>query len=350
MASWSARITLLAGALLTASVVDSEEVPCTPLCGFDAARTGRCHISKAYATALVEFFDDGPWSAIMKHHMSCESNINGPCDQVAHCEVDGAGMCAASRSWVVAQLARPGTEGGANLTDRCGLFGRLLADGAVCLQETNSTLCSNVSTPKWGGPGACAWDDIRQVCDVSSRVVMPTLRQYYSEDLVLANFLRQNCSRASTSDLCSADCHWDGNSCSLRPVDFLLAVSGDDCPLSLVFQQNAGCHTENTSNTCSTRKRADGLQECLWRQNQCEAHPVALEFDLLMFVGLGDPLILEPARAAEAQCSELPDIHSCLQPCAPAIMNPSRATRRTVSLTSLLGLAVAVLSCFLWEV
>lgn len=322
------------------------EATCVPLCDFDTSREVGCHISRQYTFELIKAFDSGPWLPILSHHLKCQAMSNDICEQNLNCEVDRSNRCAASRSWVISRLALSSFDGGPGLGDTCGLFGLLLREGTACLQETDRVRCASVSTPL-AAAGHCAWDITRQVCDVSHKVVVPALRLDYHDELLLVHFRRERCAAVSVPSMCDGDCRWrNDTNCSLQPSDALLAVTGEDCPLRLLLRSNAACAAE-TEDTCGSRKRADGLQECHWLQGRCEAHPVALDFDLLMFVGLGQPLILEPALAAQGLCSDIKLASSCTSLCASAIMMPSSSLGRVLATVPLsIALALAALPCF----
>mmetsp|Transcript_52270 Transcript_52270/g.132047 ORF Transcript_52270/g.132047 Transcript_52270/m.132047 type:complete len:360 (+) Transcript_52270:83-1162(+) len=335
----------LAGALLAAvcaaqTTEDTEVEACVPLCSFDASRTNQCHVSREYLTALVEAYDDGPWVDILASHANCEANLDN-CTNMVECEIDAAGICAANRAWVASQLAAPEPDG-AGLADRCGIFGRMLADGAVCLQEADPAACANVTAEGEGFLG-CAWDPVREACDVSKSSILPVLRHDYQDELARVSLRRERCATALTSTMCSGDCYWDGQQCMLSPMDSLLAIAGEDCPLRTMLRQSEGCRSTVSESTCNLRVRADGMQECVWRSDVCEAHPMSLEFDLLMILDLGYPSLLDSLRAAQTQCLELAFAEECALPCAPAIGVPSSAftPRRSSAVNALIGVVAA---------
>lgn len=310
---------------------------CLPLCNFDAARTEECHVSREYAAALIRAYDTGPWGTIVSQHAQCEADLAN-CKVMADCEIDGGGRCAARRSWVVGKLVQPESEGGAGLnSDRCGIFGQMLGDGASCLPTRDSTSCANAVGASSGAP--CVWDKLRGVCDASRQGLLLVLRRDYRDELARVSLRRDRC-LARARPACSGDCHLVNGTCTLRTLDALLAVVGEDCPLSTLLRQNANCWDAEDLVSCEAKVRPDGIPECDWRNNQCEAHPIALEFDLLLTVGLGQPGILTPMREAQARCVRNMGPTSCGVLCAPAVGPPSAAAWQRPSCTALLLSAI----------
>lgn len=310
----------------TGTVADTG---CQKLCQFDEARTHSCHVSREYVAALVGAFDNGPWAKIMSQQALCEAHV-GNCLSVSDCEFDDAGICAATRSWIARILASPVADGGAGLNaDSCGLFGQLLATGAGCLARANKTACT---AGPWTTSSRCAWDPLRNVCDASRQDLLLILRRDYPEDLARVNLRRQRCA-AQTRQTCIGDCRLVNGTCVLRALNALLAITGEDCPLSSLFTSHAGCGVETDQSACTSRTRSDGRTECAWRRGQCEAHPMALEFDLIGLLGLSQPAILGPMSAAEAQCSAMAR-EVCNATCAPRVRSSAavRRTRRTTAI------------------
>lgn len=302
-------------ALAVIKLVSSQ---CVPLCKFDSDRTEECHVSREYAAEVIKFYDDGIWGKLVAQHAECEARTMD-CGGMWTCEIDGTGTCAARRSWVVENLAKAEAEGGAGLnSDRCGIFGRLLVDGASCLPNADKTSCSNAVGASSGIP--CAWDTLRGVCEASRKDILFILRRDYRDELARVSLRRERCRvRESTIASCAGDCQLVNGTCTLRTVDALLAVAGEDCPVSTLLRQNAGCWNLEDEESCTARKRSDSLKECDWRRGQCEAHPVALEFDLLLMLGLGQSEILEPIEAAQTKCSQFWYAEACDAECAPLV-------------------------------
>jgi len=344
MAAGSSRVLAcwLAGALLAAiCAADTDGETCMPLCSVDASRTFQCHVSRPYMTALIEAYDDGPWAELVALQTNCEANLDN-CTNMQECEVDTTGVtdvCAANRVWVARRLVASDPDG-AGLADRCGIFGRMLADGVACLQEADPAACPNVTAPT-AGLGGCAWDPVQEVCDVSKSALLLALRRDYRDELARVSLRRERCASALTSTMCSGDCFWDGQRCALKPMDSLLAVAGEDCPLRTLIRQGEGCQNSTDESGCKGRLRPDGLPECNWRSGFCEAHPMSLEFDLLMMLDLGYAGVLDALRAAETQCSELVNAAECAGPCAPEVGVPSGAMPRASAVGTFIGIVAA---------
>lgn len=296
-----------------------------PLCKFDLNRTDECHVSKEYAAALIAHYDTGPWGQVVAQNAKCEVVAQHSCLDLEKCEIDGTGLCVAQRSWIVQKLVLAESDGGMGMnSDRCGIFGRLLVDGASCLPQLNQISCLAATGGSSGIP--CAWDELRGICNAAREGILFVLRRDYRDELARVSLRRDLCtSREGTFASCTGDCRLVNGTCTLRPLDALLAVTGEDCPLSVLLRQNAGCWRQADEVSCLSRTRADGMKECDWRLGLCEAHPMALEFDLLLTLGLGQPDILTPMRASQTQCAEFSNAVSCVAACAPPIGKSSKA-------------------------
>lgn len=225
--------------------------------------------------------------------------------------------------------------------DRCGIFGRLLVDGASCLPNSNKATCLDAVGAR--SRVNCSWDELRGVCDASREDLLFVLRRDYRDELARVSLRRERCSaREGTLASCSGDCQLVNGTCTLRTLDALLAVTGEDCPISTLMRQNANCWSLAGEASCTARARSDGLKDCDWRRDQCEAHPIALEFDLLLVLGLGQPEISTPMRAAQARCLQATS-ENCNSLCAPAVVAESAAVQRKPWRALALLLAAAVL-------
>lgn len=311
---------------------------CIPLCYYDAERTAECHVSRQYAGALITAYAQGPWGSIVTTHVGCEANLTA-CPYNPDCEIDGAGRCAAKRSWVVEKLAAGESQDGAALnSDRCGIFGRMLARGAECLLRKDQAECETADTVP------CAWDDLRGVCDASRQELLFILRRDYRDELARVSLRRERC-LALGRRACTGDCFLVNGTCTLRKLDAILAVMGEDCPLTTLLRQNAGCWSLRDQPSCTSRTRPDGMRVCDWRREQCEAHPMALEFDLLLVLGLGQPAILSHMQAAQSKCSEFVTSQDCGEPCAPIVDRGIAEPRRLLStMVLLLSAAISLLA------
>lgn len=298
-------------------------------------------MSRAYASEVLEVFHNntGPWARIAAKQVACEaSGCSGAVPD--NCEVDGAGTCSASRAWVVGNLAASEDQGGAGLiSDRCGIFGRMMADGAGCLPQRSQAECESTLGPASGA--RCAWDELRGVCDASREDLLFVLRRDYKDELARVSLRRERCASKLPS-ACDGDCHMVNGHCTLRAVDALLAVAGEDCPFAELLRQNAGCSDLSNNVTCKSRKRLDGLSQCHWRRDQCEANPIALEFDLLLVLGLGEWAVMNRMRQAQAQCA-LTSSTACATLCALPVTVPSAAA--VMQPTFVLFFAVWALAC-----
>merc|ERR1712232_57653 len=170
------------------------------------------------------------------------------------------------------------------------------------------------------------------------------LLQGYRDELARVRLRRDACATQQTQESCTGDCHWqplvvsDGSSmnrrlatatanaavlghCTLRTEDALLALVGEDCPLRTLFKRHSGCSEAADQKSCEAQERPDGLRRCAWRpavqepgteegsatsaSGQCEAHPAALEFDMLLLLGAEKPSLLESLRESQLRCSQL---------------------------------------------
>jgi len=331
--------------IVLALVRHASSDECQPLCKFDADRTQECHVSREYAAALIKYYDRGPWGQLVSQQAACEAVLTS-CKGTPYCEIDGTGTCSAKRSWVVERLAAPEADGGAGLnSDRCGIFGRLLVDGASCLPHLDKSTCRSSVAPSGAN---CVWDELRGICNAARDDVLFVLRRDYRDELARVSLRRERCLAANESlASCTGDCQIINGTCTLRTLDALLAVSGEDCPFSTVLRQNAGCWSMDNEATCTAKMRADGIHECDWRRSQCEAHPVALEFDLLLVLGLGKSEILEPMRVAQRRCTAFGSASAaCDASCAPPVGPRSAASlsRPRLAMILLFGFAAGLRS------
>jgi len=304
---------------------------CQRLCDFDTARTNQCHVGRLYTQRLVSAFDAGAWGSIFAQSLACSDDCAAPeCEQ----ELDGK-SCTASRSWVARRLAMPEDLGGGGLSDRCGLLGQMLSAGAVCLNETDDLACDSM-------PG-CLWDESRGVCDASHEKLLSTASTTQRQELLRVAVRRQQCGSIPSESDCHGDCMWQGDQCRLNPFDALLTVVGEGCPLHVVLQQNMGCRTENQTLCTHSNDR------CVWRDGffggQCEAHPLALERDLLGILGLDYPSLVQQWSAAQVSCSSLSS-EDCSSMCAPEISIPRSASCPAASSVTV---ALAAILARIWS-
>ncbi|CAE8659256.1 unnamed protein product [Polarella glacialis] len=214
----------------------------------------------------------------------------------------------ASRQWVAGKLAAPMWQGGAGLGERCGLLGQLLSGEVVCSPRSQSD-CEALNTVN-ASDLECGWDVARGTCGVPPSIAMQLLRRDYRDELGRVTLRRQRCSALRSQGDCTGSCQWDSaaasGACTLRQSEALLTVLDEDCPLRGILGQHSSC-TEVTSNTtCGSKLRKDGLPECEWLGTACEASPSALEFDLLLIIGLAEPSVEKLTRTAHSMCSRLP--------------------------------------------
>jgi len=345
--SWLAFAAALAGTL---SRTVAQEESCIPYCDFDALRTGRCHVSRAYAVGLISFFDvDGAWAGISSHLAECEAQGVAQCTVLDNCEVDENGYCTASRAWAAEKLAALPTHGGAGLdSQRCGLLGRLLSSGAECRKRGDKATCENITATS--SQERCAWDSVLDTCDAAPAALPELLGSSYRPELARVSLRRAHCAAQSSSLTCTGDCQWQQTAagawaCSLRSLDALLAVIGEDCPLRPLLRQHASCDGATSMEACAELPlRSDGLMQCSWQGGRCVANSIALEFDLVQMVGLGRPDILVQLRNAQSTCAPLNQIecNHCAPPIGP-LQTGGAAAQRPVSLGTVAALSGAAL-------
>jgi len=289
------------------------------LCAVDN-RTSTCSVSRLFANQLIGIFNDGVVGQIARLNAECQAN----CSETG-CETDPTtGLCGVNRTFVARRLAAPVELGGAGFGERCGLFGQLMSAAVVCQEASTEEECSGIATAK-NAEIPCAWDRIREICDVTKEGVSFLLRRDFRDELVRVALRRQQCAAKSLDTVCTGECRWVNQACHLNQQDALLAVAGEDCPLRTLMSLHEGCTTVLTADMCNDQLRRDGLPECFWRQGQCEAHPTSLEFDLMQLLGVGQQGALAQYREAYNRCSKST---SCEEECAGPIFGPSGTPRR----------------------
>lgn len=307
---WSSWKFLLLQGILTVRVSAQDSSCKMPLCYFDAQRTGQCQVSKEYATALVGL-QGGVWSEILTSKLSCETNQSS-CASTAKCQLDGRGLCTLRPSWLASKLFLPAQQGGAGFGNRCGFFGQLLAARAGCSSSSDQASCQAALT---SSSLKCAWNATGNLCDVDTSSVAPSLTEDAGSLLPRVDLQRRQCSLSH-----GADC----NGPSLRT---LLAIAGEDCPLSWILSGHDDCSQAVDALTCNKSVvRSDGLPGCVWRRTSgggCEGNPVALEFDLVALLGLERAGLQAALRAAYQQCSSLSQALCSTSFCAPPVVDLS---------------------------
>jgi len=305
--------------LASAQAATVSSMTCMKLCAFDANTTGKCLVSRSYVATLIQVFQGGIWGNIVSHLQNCELHGERDCTTTANCEVDSIGLCTASRSWAAKKLAAPVSEGGVGWgAERCGILGELIAQGAGCASERNASSC--------GTNNQCSLSE-QNNCGVSRQAALVLLQNEYRDELTRVSLRRARCAAQKSRVTCLGDCRWTESPgvqgrCLLQTLDALLAVLGDDCPLRVLLGRHARCRNFVSSAECLASARLDGIPDCMWRSQQCEANPVSLEFDLLYLLGLDHPSIARRFSRASATCASYISADQCHQPCAPPVTLP----------------------------
>lgn len=268
-------------------------------------------MGKAYAASVIERLQGGVWGEIVFAESVCEGLTPQTCSSQPRCQLRSQGSCRVAFMWLAEKLTTPRWLGGAGLgVERCGLLGQLLAGKALCGNSSSSSECSARNSSSAGQ--VCAWDMSRNVCDVPEAWALALLRQDYREQLQFIALRRQRCSSLS-QELCIGSCRWQPSPlanatvpgrCTLRRLETLLAVVDEDCPLRPLIELGGSCSEYSNATACTSNLRKDELQTCFWTNKTCEANPVALEFDLLLLLGLTNPNLKQTLLAAQRQCSK----------------------------------------------
>lgn len=290
----------------------AQQSGCRSLCWLDAARTGRCQVSRWYTSGVLERLQAGKiWGEIASETSACEGLDASGCGGRSSCSVDRRGQCSASRGWVAGKLAVSSWQGGAGLgAQRCGLLGQLMASEAKCLTFTTATACEahNGTVPE----DLCAWDLARQACGFPAASAVVLLRRDYQDELALLELRRQRCASVQSAATCTGYCQWEvgtnSSRCTLVSLEALLAVIDQDCPLRTLLDVHAGCEEGDAAvngTACELRLRSDGLQQCVWFGGVCEANPMTVELDLLRQLGLLSSELETLLLDAYNKCSSL---------------------------------------------
>ncbi|CAE7217431.1 GRC3, partial [Symbiodinium pilosum] len=202
---------------------------CQPLCSFDAQYTQSCQISRWYSASLLQRLrGDSVWGEIAAQGLTCESLNGSACENATLCRISGAG-CATDRAWIARKLASPVWQGGAGLgAQKCG----------ECIELQSEADCAG-----YNGTAGCLWDPGRASCGIPPATVLALLRQEFRDELVRVALRRDRCASLASQDLCKGSCLWDaaGMKCNLQPLEALLAVIDEDCPLRSVLSAGSAC-------------------------------------------------------------------------------------------------------------
>lgn len=303
-------------------------------------------MSASYATELIRTLTGGVWGDVLAQQPLCEAAGRlgaEACKRELHCAPDGEGRCSASRAWVASMLASRPEDGGAGLGEaRCGLLGSLLASGGICAGARNSSSCAvagNMSGVR------CNWD-AQSGCDVSRQDLLVALRRDYRDELARVGLRRDRCKAHGSAQACDGECQWQERvatvvqpngvestvivgRCMLRESDALVTlVDREACPVTALLRRHWSCDVVQVANLCEAYLRDDGRRLCFWTGARCEAHPVSLEFDLLLLLGASRPELLTLAREAHDLCADATSEDQCSAACAPSVTKKaSRATR-----------------------
>lgn len=341
-----ALVTFLSSWVCTAST-------CTPLCDFGPL--GDCHVSRAY-TAQLAAWQGGPWSDIAKQIRACEATLKGDrdfvvpdaqrCESMAGCKFAEDGVCVVRKDWAMAKLSAPVERRGAGLgLERCGLLGEMLSRGVHCQANSDARSCAfhAVQRPEDG----CGWSEALQRCDVSSAHVMRLASTEFRDQLARLNLERTQCARRAEAE-CHGICGWHPSGagvnstanasknlrptsgrCALRTLEALLALTGEDCPFSILLERHFSCGASEDREACIAAQNADGLPVCMWRAGTgtCHPHSMSLEFALLRPLRMDHPELLQRTRDAQRSCfAASSDQKRCVALCAPELPKPGPAS------------------------
>lgn len=330
----------------------SAQDPCRPLCSFDAARTGQCQVSRQYEAKLLSTLQVGPWADIAAQLASCEAASASSCASQPNCELDSSGLCTASRAWSAQQLTAPSSTGGLGFgSERCGLLGLLVASDVECNARSQSACEADASARVAQGGIACGWNATTSSCTIRVPASGPLLLKDLWNELARVQLRRSRCAQSS-GGVCSGSCRSGSSAvhCSLDPMESLMPVLGEDCPVVVAMLSHSFCNQLQNSTICSTLLRSDGLQKCQWRSGssavaaRCEAHPAGLELDLLQSLGLDSKGVLPQLQAAQKTCASFgTNSTTCSQPCAPPVVVLSSGASSNTA-----GLTLSLLSAYLW--
>lgn len=302
-------------------------------------------MSASYATELIRTLSGGVWGDVLDQQSICETAGRSgaeACRREPHCAPDGDGRCSATRAWVASMLVSRPEDGGAGLGEaRCGLLGSLLASGGICAGARNSSACAvagNMSSVR------CNWE-AQSGCDVSRQDLLVALRRDYRDELARVALRRERCNARGSAQACDGECQWQERvatvvqpngvettvivgRCMLRESDALITlVDREACPVAALLRRHSACNVVQVAEACEALMRDDGRRQCFWTGARCEAHPVSLEFDLLLVLGAARPELLTLAREAHDLCADATS-DQCGNACAPSVTKASRATRR----------------------
>eukprot|EP00928_Gymnodinium_smaydae_P018281 TRINITY_DN16967_c0_g2_i1.p1 TRINITY_DN16967_c0_g2~~TRINITY_DN16967_c0_g2_i1.p1 ORF type:complete len:418 (+),score=36.02 TRINITY_DN16967_c0_g2_i1:47-1300(+) len=398
-------------------VVSANSCTLGKMCTLDP-RTDECVISRSYSLVVFERHPaSGMWGDIMRHLNSCNAAgriSSEECTAKQDCIVGSFGHCTASREWAVAKLAGSTAGSNAGMGTGCGVVGRLLRGGALCLQRNESSCEADVDDAREGdssskaadngsqngsgssienvsnlsnntntsenantsgmpnasnstasgkarrlagaqpqaGVSVCAWDRLRNVCDISREAALVALRRDSADELAFAAMRRQRCESRSRAQ-CHGGCRWQPagggtgtGRCTLPREDVLLRLMGDSCPLAALFAKHTDCAENRNKSSCNSRRRSDNQSACSWIEETCMAHPMTMEFDLLAYASVQSPQIAELLRSASDECAavESPTKDSCESLCIPAA---AYAAARIHAAVRLAAVCFAVLSILL---
>mmetsp|Transcript_81212 Transcript_81212/g.134161 ORF Transcript_81212/g.134161 Transcript_81212/m.134161 type:complete len:541 (-) Transcript_81212:54-1676(-) len=305
---------------------------CKPLCRFDAA-SNSCHVSRTHTAEVYKSVPGSAWSTIAEKTKVCEAAGRegaAACRGASDCELDGYGRCSPSRTWAVSNLADLPSNAESRLgPSRCAAFGNYLRVSSTCSKHTDPTTCEG----GLGNSTDCRWDVRRGACDISSNTFLALLRQGFRDELARVTLRREICNSRGEAECTGPQCRWippeelaqgrlltahvappkPVGKCVLPSSDALLAISGEDCPLSSLIRRQLSCREAESETACSSG--------CQWLGTRCEALPLSLEMDVLPMLGMSS--VRGKVAAAERLCAQHESAEHCHAQCTP---EPSSAT------------------------
>lgn len=339
-----------AGRLLLAACLSapaSAQDDCVKQCSFNN-RLQKCVTNRGFVAELLAAYGTNASRRLSQTLQDCESTELSACSGVCALDESDERLCTVSRTWAVQELLVNRSQEGLDLgPDRCGLLGEFLERSRACGQRDSSACEDNADLPL---AQHCSWNAAANGCEVSRKAMVSSIRTGYHNVFARAQLTREGCStRSSNEALCleAPECRWTGSSCAVRTELSLVHLAGEDCPLRMLLQRQSQCDDAGTDReACESKRRIDGLPMCVFAASapgvpntgsRCEAHPSALEYDLMLLFGdARNRRVRELLKKAQSDC-DTTSAGSCENTCAPALagssaLAPSMVTTLLLSL------------------